>query len=65
MWCASDNHNYICHISAKEFLDSKFDKAVVNKMSDVDEIASNFTYWKEIVIFKVYLKRDRPTAPTL
>ena len=24
MWCASDSHNNICHISAKELLDSNF-----------------------------------------
>ena len=22
--CAADNHNYMCHIRAKEFLDSRF-----------------------------------------
>ena len=24
MWCASDNHNYMCHTCAKEFLNSNF-----------------------------------------
>ena len=24
MCCASDNHNYMCHTCAKEFLDSNF-----------------------------------------
>ena len=24
MWCASDNHNNMCHICAKELLDSNF-----------------------------------------
>ena len=24
MWCASDNHNDMCHICAKEILDSNF-----------------------------------------
>ena len=25
MWCAADNHNYLCHICAKGLLDSNFD----------------------------------------
>ena len=24
MWCAADNHNYLCHISAKGFIDLNF-----------------------------------------
>ena len=24
MWCVADIHNYMCHICAKEFLDSNF-----------------------------------------
>ena len=24
MWCAADNHNYMCHIYAKGFLDLNF-----------------------------------------
>ena len=24
MWCAADDHNYMCDICAKEFLDSNF-----------------------------------------
>ena len=24
MWCAADNHNYMCYICAKGFLDSNF-----------------------------------------
>ena len=24
MWCAADNHNYMCHICAKGVLDSNF-----------------------------------------
>ena len=41
---AADNHNYMCHICAKEFLDSSFTNAVVDKISDFHEIAPNFTY---------------------
>ena len=31
MWCATDNHNYMCHICAKELLDSNFNLAVIDK----------------------------------
>ena len=44
MWCAADNHNNMCHICAKELIDSNFNKAVNNKMSNFNEIAPNFTY---------------------
>ena len=44
MWCAVDNHNYIRHICAKGFLDSNFDKVVIDKISHFHEIAPNFTY---------------------
>ena len=30
--CAADNHNYICHLCAKRFLDSNFNKAVIHKI---------------------------------
>ena len=49
MLCAADNHNNMCHKRAKEFLDSNFDQAVIDKIS-------NFTYLlkaTKIVIFKV------------
>ena len=33
MWCVVDNHNYMCHISAKELLDSSLNQADVYKIS--------------------------------
>ena len=39
MWCAADNHNYMCHICAKGFLDLNFNEAVIGKMSNLQEIA--------------------------
>ena len=33
MWCAADNHNYTCHICAKELLHSNFNYAVIDKIS--------------------------------
>ena len=49
MWCAADNNNYMCHICAKGILDSNFNYAVINKISN----------------YQAYLKRDRPTASTM
>ena len=44
MWCASDNHNNMHHIRAKELLDSNFNKTVIYKISIFNEIAPNFIY---------------------
>ena len=44
MWCAADNYSYTCHICAKGFLDSNFNQAVIDKISNFHEIAPNFTY---------------------
>ena len=48
MRCAADDYNYICHISAKEFLGLKFDKAAVVKISNFHEIAPNVTYSQKL-----------------
>ena len=52
MWCVADNHSYMCHMCAKEFLDSNFDKAVIAKISNFHEIAPNFTYSQKLWFFK-------------
>ena len=44
MCCASDNHNYMCHTCAKEFLNSSFNSAVIDKISNFQEIAPNSTF---------------------
>ena len=44
MWCATDNHDYMCHPSEKGFLDSNPNEAVIDKISNFHEIAPNFTY---------------------
>ena len=44
IWYAEDNHSYRCHICAKGFLDSSFNKAVIDKISIFHEIDQNFTY---------------------
>ena len=47
MYCAVDNHNYMCHTCAKEFSDSNFNQAVIDKISNFHEIAPNSTYSQE------------------
>ena len=59
MCCASDNHNYMCHTCAKEFLNSSFNLEVIDKISNFHDIVTN------IVIFQVYLQLFRPTASSL
>ena len=44
IWCAADNHIYMCRICAKGFLDSNINQAVIDKMSNLQEIAPNFTF---------------------
>ena len=44
MCCAVDIHNYMCHTCAEEFLDSNFNKTVIDKLFNFQEIAPNFTY---------------------
>ena len=44
MLCASDNHNDMRHICAKELLDSNFNHADIYKILIFKEIAPNFTY---------------------
>ena len=47
IWCAADNHNYMSNVCAKGFLDSNFNKAVIDKISNFQEIAPNFTFSQE------------------
>ena len=61
MWFASDNNN-MCHICAKELLDSNFNLAVINKISIFNEIAPNFTYSQKLLFFKYNWNFFRPTA---
>ena len=45
MWCASDNHNNMRHICAKELLDLNFNHAIIYK-------TSIFTYLQKSYFFK-------------
>ena len=44
MWCAVGNHDYMSLICAKGLLDSNFNYAVIDKISNFQEIAPNFTF---------------------
>ena len=44
MCFASGNHNDMCHTCAKEFLNSTFNEAVIDKISNFHDIAPNFTF---------------------
>ena len=52
MCSASDYHNYKCHTCAKEFLNSSFNKAVIEKISNLHNIAPNFTFSQKTHFFK-------------
>ena len=39
MWCMADNHNYMCYICAKGFLDLNFNSTVFSKLSNFHEVA--------------------------
>ena len=41
MWCAADDHNYVCDICAKEFFDSEFHWSSIDKISNFNEMAPN------------------------
>ena len=58
MWCAADNHNYMCHNSVqKNFLDWQNIKFSRN--------GHKFHIFTKIEILKALLEIDRPTASSL
>ena len=54
IWFPADNHNYMCYICAKGFLDSNFNLAVVDKISNFHEIAAHFAYSQKSYFVKKY-----------
>ena len=44
MCCASDNHNYLCHTCAKEFLKFELQLSSFDEISNFHDIAPNFTF---------------------
>ena len=51
MLCAAGNHNYMSHICAEGFINSNFNYAVIDKISNFQEIAPNFTYSQKFCKF--------------
>ena len=51
IWCAADNHKYMCHICAKGFLDSKFNQTVIDKNIKFSRNCPKFHIFTKIVIF--------------
>ena len=50
--CVTHNCDYVCHTCAKDFLDSNFSWAVIDKISNFHEIAPNFTCSQKLQFFK-------------
>ena len=67
MCCALDNHNYMCHTCAKEFL--KFELQLSSYWQNIkfSRYCPKFHIFTYIVIFQVglYLQLFRPTASSL
>ena len=53
---AVDNHNYMCHTCAKGYLDSNFNEAIINNISNFHEIAPNFIYSQKSFFFFFFFK---------
>ena len=52
MFCASDNHNYMCHTCAKEFLNSSFELSSYWQNIKFSRYCPKFHIFTKIVIFK-------------
>ena len=65
MCCAADNHNYMCHICAREFLDSNFNQAVIDKYPIFSKLPQISHIHKNHNFLKVYLQLFRPSASYL
>ena len=55
MWCAADNHDYMCHLRATGFLDSNFNQTVIDKISNFQEMSPNFAYSQKSYFLKYNL----------
>ena len=62
MCCASDNHNYMCHTCAKEFLRFELQLSSYGQNIKFSRNCPKFHIFTKIVIFQVYLQLFRPTA---
>ena len=50
VWCAADNHNYVCHMCKRIF---RFE-AVIDKISNFHKIAPNFKYSQKLQFLKYH-----------
>ena len=49
--CTADNHNYMCHICTKGFVDSNFNEAVIAQISNLKKKKKNapdFTFSQKL-----------------
>ena len=51
MWCATGNHNYMCQICAKGFLDSNLNYAVIDKNINFSRNCPKFHIFTKIGSF--------------
>ena len=65
MCSASDNHNYISHTCAKEFLNFKLQLSSYWQNIKFSRYCPKFHIFTKIVISHVYLQLFRPTASSL
>ena len=65
MCCTSDNHNYMCHTCAKEFLKFKLYLSSYWQNIKFSRYCPKFHIFTNIVIFQVFLQLFRPTASSL
>ena len=64
MCCASDNHNYMCHMCKRIF---KFELQLSSYSQNIkfSQYCPKFHIFTNIVIFQVYLQLFRTTASSL
>ena len=65
MGCAADTHHYMCDTLAERFLDLNFSAAVIEKNIKFLSKLPQISHIHKNRIFKVSLKKDRPTASSL
>ena len=64
MCCASDNHNYMCHM-CKRIVKFELQLSSYSQNIKFSRYCPKFHIFTNIVIFQVYLQLFRPTASSL
>ena len=65
MCCAADNHNFMCHTNAKEFLDLNINYAVIDKIYQIFTKLPQIPHIHINCYFQVHLQLLRPNASSL